>query len=498
MAARKGQGTTQRGKQRARKRPVPELSPPQSSSDEESWPIWQKLQQRMDALGGARAGQAPAAQGGRQPRRSTRDARGHRRAKLRALAQDIHNKLAVLEAELQTDDASEDATAPSERSTETEVPTASESEASSAAARGSNGAPGGGNIVETPTLQGSGGSSSQNITNPDPPLTGGAWPWGGTSQSAPDSWARQAAASADMAAQDTSMVAPPHSGGGGQVAMSVGVTQGAAAPAPHTGSTAGAQGQGAAAPLRGSGSGTQAAGTGRQTPTSQEGCKFLGHHLSLATKERIWRGEFLDFFELLNKEPDRKEGEKEDEKEKERRRRKKPARTWENWHPGFVIYAAVMVQAQPERAAALFHYWDIIYRAYNDFGGQAWIEYDESFRRMAAEQPELRWDEPLPRLWLQVMAPYAGDRTDTGHLLRRSTSAPRRSAGQVVQPRLVCWEYNSKGVCSRKQCRFRHECSVCGGPHSCSSCYRAGSFKQAGGRKPGGGNSNPGKGPHPN
>uniref|UniRef100_A0ABM5GF58 Uncharacterized protein isoform X1 n=1 Tax=Pogona vitticeps TaxID=103695 RepID=A0ABM5GF58_9SAUR len=155
MAARKGQGTTQRGKQRARKRPVPELSPPQSSSDEESWPIWQKLQQRMDALGGARAGQAPAAQGGRQPRRSTRDARGHRRAKLRALAQDIHNKLAVLEAELQTDDASEDATAPSERSTETEVPTASESEASSAAARGSNGAPGGGNIVETPTLQGS-------------------------------------------------------------------------------------------------------------------------------------------------------------------------------------------------------------------------------------------------------------------------------------------------------------------------------------------------------
>uniref|UniRef100_A0ABM5FV92 SGNH hydrolase-type esterase domain-containing protein n=1 Tax=Pogona vitticeps TaxID=103695 RepID=A0ABM5FV92_9SAUR len=156
MAAHKGQGTTQRGKQHARKHPVPELSPPQSSSNEESWPIWQKLQQRMDALGGARAGQAPAAQGGRQPRRSTRDARGHRRAKLRALAQDIHNKLVVLEAELQTDDASEDATAPSEWSTETEVPTASESEASSAAARGSNGAPGGGNIVETPTLQGSG------------------------------------------------------------------------------------------------------------------------------------------------------------------------------------------------------------------------------------------------------------------------------------------------------------------------------------------------------
>ncbi|XP_078244774.1 uncharacterized protein LOC140704290 isoform X2 [Pogona vitticeps] len=129
MSARKLQGN-QKGKQRARKRPVPELSPPQSSSDEEAWPVWQKLQQQVAALERARLARAPPARGGEQPRRSTRDAKGHCRAKLWAIAQDIKSKVAILEAELQSDEASDDTVAPPERSGKSKVHTASESGAS--------------------------------------------------------------------------------------------------------------------------------------------------------------------------------------------------------------------------------------------------------------------------------------------------------------------------------------------------------------------------------
>uniref|UniRef100_A0ABM5FIC5 Core-binding (CB) domain-containing protein n=1 Tax=Pogona vitticeps TaxID=103695 RepID=A0ABM5FIC5_9SAUR len=129
MSARKLQGN-QKGKQRARKRPVPELSPPQSSSDEEAWPVWQKLQQQVAALERARLARAPPARGGEQPRRSTRNAKGHCRAKLWAIAQDIKSKVAILEAELQSDETSDDTVAPPERSGKSKVHTASESGAS--------------------------------------------------------------------------------------------------------------------------------------------------------------------------------------------------------------------------------------------------------------------------------------------------------------------------------------------------------------------------------
>ena len=42
----------------------------------------------------------------------------------------------------------------------------------------------------------------------------------------------------------------------------------------------------------------------------------------------------------------------------------------------FLIYAGVIVRPHPWRAQALFQYLDLIYRAYVDFAGQAWLLYD--------------------------------------------------------------------------------------------------------------------------
>ena len=134
---------------------------------------------------------------------------------------------------------------------------------------------------------------------------------------------------------------------------------------------------------------------------------------------------------------------KEDDKDKERHRKKKLDRTWANWLPGVLIYAGVVVKAQPWQAQSLFQYLDLIYWAYVDFVGQAWLNYDDLFHMQSAIHPNLRWDEPLLGLWLQSMMPARpnlGDRFDSRHLIRKTAlnQNPHLGAGQVVQPRLLC------------------------------------------------------------
>ncbi|XP_078515108.1 uncharacterized protein LOC144773922 [Lissotriton helveticus] len=52
----------------------------------------------------------------------------------------------------------------------------------------------------------------------------------------------------------------------------------------------------------------------------------------------------------------------------------------ENWTSAFLIYASVYCQKYLDRAVALFKYMDIIRKAQMQFGGFAWLSYDEEFR----------------------------------------------------------------------------------------------------------------------
>ncbi|XP_054845591.1 uncharacterized protein LOC129336489 [Eublepharis macularius] len=220
----------------------------------------------------------------------------------------------------------------------------------------------------------------------------------------------------------------------------------------------------------------------------------LGDHLTPATRDKILRGEFVDVFTLLFRELEKKDKEDMDDRDKERLKRRKIDRTWANWLPGMLIYAGVIARAQPQRAAPLFQYIDIVYRAHTEFVGAAWMQYDEEFRMRAAVDPTLPWDRIHQQLWLQLMAPAKpnlGDRSDSGHLVQRLSSPPgsRTSAGQPVQPRLLCWDFAYQGVCARRGCGFRHECPRCKGPHAFSACPRP--RPRGGGSRPGGGQWKP-------
>ena len=134
------------------------------------------------------------------------------------------------------------------------------------------------------------------------------------------------------------------------------------------------------------------------------------------------------------------------------RRRRKGARgagpecSWANRLPGIFIYCGVIVKEQPWRALPLLQYIDLIYRAYVDYQGHAWLLYDKSFHMRAAICPNLHWDLPQPGLRLQYMTlarPSTGDRFDSGHLIHKAGQMyPTRGAmGQVVQPYLLSCEF---------------------------------------------------------
>lgn len=146
----------------------------------------------------------------------------------------------------------------------------------------------------------------------------------------------------------------------------------------------------------------------------------LREHLTNATRDNILKGEYVDIFQLLFREIEKKDKEDLSDKDKECLKRCTVDRNWVNWHPGFLIYAGVIVQYQSGRALSLLQYMDIIYKGYTDFTGPAWIQYNAAFHMRAAMNPALCWDQIHPYLWMQIMSPAQPSRgklSDSGHTI---------------------------------------------------------------------------------
>lgn len=139
-------------------------------------------------------------------------------------------------------------------------------------------------------------------------------------------------------------------------------------------------------------------------------------------------------------------------------------------------------------------------QGYSLLSGISWLLYEEGFRMREAMNPHLPWDQIHPHLWLQVMVaarPNVGDNSHSGHMIQKSkgSTGPHNAAGYVVQPRLLCWEFNSWGSCSRQNFAYRQECSLCRGLHVVVSCsrYKLRKPQRKSSRRPL--NQPPGKGP---
>ena len=57
------------------------------------------------------------------------------------------------------------------------------------------------------------------------------------------------------------------------------------------------------------------------------------------------------------------------------------------------IYLAVLLAHNPSRAVELFGYQRLIYSANTLLPVHSWLQYDSTFRTLAAANPLLRWDQ---------------------------------------------------------------------------------------------------------
>lgn len=154
----------------------------------------------------------------------------------------------------------------------------------------------------------------------------------------------------------------------------------------------------------------------------------------------------MDIFSLLPLERFNLDRPLRDEKKKEEEKRwyRLIPRSFSNWLQAFAILASVIGEKAPEHCSPLFCYMDAISEAYHVYGRQAWLRYDEQFRQRKAVRPSMRWDHKDIGLWLRV-------------------SAPTRPS--VTFQKGLCFAFN-EGECKFGQkCKFKHECSSCGGVH---------------------------------
>lgn len=257
-------------------------------------------------------------------------------------------------------------------------------------------------------------------------------------------------AAADSPSSSLSTEGTSAAGTGGQAAFST-VPAYSAAPSGRSGGdpSSGAQ-EGAAAPPPTAGPGEEhtymlASGDAMLCEPSK-----VARHVSQEVKEKIWKGEFVDMFGLINK-------------RLHWNREASDERSLPNWILGFTVYSAVLLEKFFELGPQLSCYQHTIVLAHENYGPGAWLEYDTEFRWLKASDPDVRWDQKEVNCWLRCFTGTRGLENET----LRGCGVRRKKNG-------VCWAYNDDR-CARgaANCIFRHACSFCGlSSHPQYRCYQ--------------------------
>ena len=219
-------------------------------------------------------------------------------------------------------------------------------------------------------------------------------------------------------------------------------------------------------------------------------CDALGSEVSLAVKEKVWKGEFVDLGGFARVELGA-QGEQvslslvqagHSLQIKQDNRTPRVA-SIEQWTSAFLVFASIFVEKHAGRARELFKYMDIV-RSIVRFGGYNWRTYDTQFRLRQARQPLRSWAAIDAELWLTVATAqpraslYASGRTQflpfrsapgTGSA---SASAPgERRSLSFSRRNNYCFAFNT-GFCQRgASCRYAHVCSKCSSAsHPATAC----------------------------
>ena len=157
--------------------------------------------------------------------------------------------------------------------------------------------------------------------------------------------------------------------------------------------------------------------------------------------ERIERGEFVDFDDLLpgvlavtsrsGLEVIASDDSTLSVRTSDPRRRRRVV-DFVSWTEAWTAYASVILSAAPHRCHELLGYQAIMANAAQQFYPEGWLEYDRRFRGAAASDPTRQWDVMDPTIWQLTRIDILG--AFLGPLMRPSPLMAKRNPikGQCV------------------------------------------------------------------
>ena len=219
-------------------------------------------------------------------------------------------------------------------------------------------------------------------------------------------------------------------------------------------------------------------------------------------KERIIKGEYIDFSTLLPKamfssspEPDQPSlftvqlpSSSGDISVRPAIKSRKIT-SFSSWMEAWNVYLAVTIDHMPSRAPSLIAYQRIITSASVQYPLESWLTYDIQFRTLAASNPSLRWDVRHADLWLQCITPsrtlhsgrwpcpHCGSTThypdrcpfhsyssrqvpNTQWNAYRGQHTVSSNSTSNVPKSPCCRDFNYSS-CSRANCKNAHRCKAC-------------------------------------
>ena len=155
------------------------------------------------------------------------------------------------------------------------------------------------------------------------------------------------------------------------------------------------------------------------------------------------------------------------------RKRKPVIDTFQKWLDAYTAYMLVLVASYPRRSLELLKYQQIISRAATKFKGLAFLAYDEQFRRRAAYDLSISWDQVDLELWTVTFSGLAKP-----HCLLCSSPYHSQTDCPSADPSRppprngpVCFRFNRTSGCTTSACPFPHVCRRCRSTtHSILNC----------------------------
>ena len=224
------------------------------------------------------------------------------------------------------------------------------------------------------------------------------------------------------------------------------------------------------------------------TPSPQNS---IGHPLSLtvarSVKKKIWKGQFVEFSEILKKKDKNLQKTVTMEMDEEggvflQGKQSKMYVDWDSWLEAFLLFSDIILTKDPFQCRGLMYYLDRIRMAKKDYPGQTWATYDRFFRIKKASMPHMSWDEFDQDLWVTHVLKSLRDlekpntKNTTSNTKSQSQNPPQSSApapsapkkkvrrgGQTKKtpyPKDICMWFN-KGTCNRNPCSYSHKCETC-------------------------------------